>query len=55
MFVFSKDSLNSRAVTPKYKLDEGNVYTLVNMEYQSSLNEWVFEKTNMISSVLFAK
>ena len=46
MFVFFKDSLNKRAVTPTLELDEGNVSTFAKVEYErcSSKMEWVFEK-----------
>ena len=54
---FFKDPLNTRDQTPILELGEGIVYTLVKFKYQScsSQNGRVFEKTKMISSVLFIK
>ena len=47
--------LNKSAETLILERDEGNVSTLVKFKYQSSSskNKWVFDKTNMISGVLF--
>ena len=49
---FFKDSLNKRAGTPILELDKGKVSTFAKFKYErsSSKTEWVFEKTNMISS-----
>ena len=56
-FFFLKYSLNTRAVTPTFELDENNVSTFVKFEYEcgSSETEGVFEKEKSKSHFFFAK
>ena len=56
-FFFLKYSLNTRAVTPTFELDENKVATFVKFEYEcgSSKTEGVFEKEKRKSHFIFAK